>query len=188
MDYDFSYPIMSSLRYLFWLLHMLLVAMEWSHLLLREVVGSENGPFCCCLEVIGSAQHIFVRVTLTLTFDLWPRHSNSSKRATKHVFHVNLVQILSLVPEIFDSQAKERRTKKSQTVLKTEPHTQFTACCNDSTCWSVVNVMCCFKWRVFCAGRDAFRVAASSSPDRSAPGLWVLLYCELFNTWPSNLT
>jgi len=39
---------------------MLLVAMEWSHLLLREVVGSENGPFCCCLEVIGSAQHIFV--------------------------------------------------------------------------------------------------------------------------------
>jgi len=43
---------------------------------------------------------------VTLTFDLWPWHSNSSERGTKHVLPVNLAQIRSAVPEIFDAQTK----------------------------------------------------------------------------------
>jgi len=39
--------------------------------------------------------------------DLWPWHSNSSERATKHVFLVNLAQIRSAVPEIFHTQTKK---------------------------------------------------------------------------------
>jgi len=41
--------------------------------------------------------------------DLWPWHSNSSERGTKHVFPVNLVQIRSAVPEIFDPQAEKNK-------------------------------------------------------------------------------
>jgi len=37
--------------------------------------------------------------------DLWP----SSERGTKHVFHVNLAQIRSVVPKIFDSQTKKNK-------------------------------------------------------------------------------
>jgi len=57
---------------------------------------------------------------VTLTFDLWPWHSNSSERSTKHVFPMNLAQIRSSVPDISHAQ-----TKKSQTapkVPKTEPY------------------------------------------------------------------
>ena len=35
---------------------------------------------------------------VTVTFDLWPWHSNSSERRTKHVFRVNLAQIRSAGP------------------------------------------------------------------------------------------
>jgi len=35
-------------------------------------------------------------------------------QGTKHVFHVNLVQIHSVIPKLFDT-----KTKKSQTALKT---------------------------------------------------------------------
>jgi len=38
---------------------------------------------------------------------------------TKHVFPVNLAQLRSAVPEIFDSQTNK---KTSQTALKTEPY------------------------------------------------------------------
>ena len=38
--------------------------------------------------------------------DLWPWPSDSSKRGTKHVFHVNLAQIHSAVPGIFHTQTK----------------------------------------------------------------------------------
>jgi len=40
--------------------------------------------------------------------DLWA--SNSSKRQTKHVFCVNLVQICSAVPEIFHTKTKKPQT------------------------------------------------------------------------------
>ena len=52
---------------------------------------------------------------VTLTFYLWPWHSNSSERGTKqeHVFPVNLAQIRSAVPEIglFDLQTKHEWTR-----------------------------------------------------------------------------
>ena len=44
---------------------------------------------------------------VTLTFDLWPWPSKSSKRGTRHVFPVNLAQIRSAVPEIFCTQTKQ---------------------------------------------------------------------------------
>jgi len=37
----------------------------------------------------------------------WPWPSNLSKQGTKHIFHVNLVQIRSAVPKIFHTQTKE---------------------------------------------------------------------------------
>jgi len=40
--------------------------------------------------------------------DLWP--SNSSERGTKHVFHVNLAPICSVVLEIFHTQTKKTQT------------------------------------------------------------------------------
>jgi len=39
--------------------------------------------------------------------DLWPWHSNSSQRGTKHVFHVNVAEIRLAVPEIFHTQIKK---------------------------------------------------------------------------------
>jgi len=54
--------------------------------------------------------------------DLWPWHSNSSKQETKHVLSVNLAQMCSAVPEIFDAQTKWKKMKKSQTLLKIEPY------------------------------------------------------------------
>ena len=62
--------------------------------------------------VMGVHSEFFVLVTLT--FDLWPWHSNSSKRWTKHVFTVNLAQIRSAVPEIFDPQAKNKVTDSAK--------------------------------------------------------------------------
>jgi len=43
--------------------------------------------------------------------DLWPWHSNSSERGTKHIFPVNLAQIRSAVPEIFYSQTNKKKQK-----------------------------------------------------------------------------
>jgi len=43
--------------------------------------------------------------------DLWPWHSNSSERG--NVFPVNLVQIRSAVPEIFDSHTKNEKVTDS---------------------------------------------------------------------------
>ena len=42
--------------------------------------------------------------------DLWPWHSDWSKWGTKHIFHVNLAQIRSVVPEIFHTQTKKPPT------------------------------------------------------------------------------
>jgi len=57
---------------------------------------------------------------VTLTFDIWPWHSYSSERGTKHFFPVNLTQIRSAIPEvsIFHTQTN----KNWQTAPKTEPH------------------------------------------------------------------
>jgi len=52
----------------------------------------------------------------------WPWPSNATERGTKHVFPVNLVQILSAVPEIFDTEIR-----KSQTTPKRQNFAQFTA-------------------------------------------------------------
>jgi len=66
--------------------------------------------------------------------DLWPWHSNSFERGTKHVFPVNLAQIRSAVPEIFDSQTKKKTNHRA---LKQNLTVQFTACGNN-TAGSVV--------------------------------------------------
>ena len=58
---------------------------------------------------------------VTLTFALWP--SNSSERGTKHIFHVNLAQIRSAVPEIFLTQTKNTDWRRQKQNLP-----QFTAC------------------------------------------------------------
>jgi len=48
----------------------------------------------------------------------WPWHSNSSERGSKHVFPVNLAQICSAVPEIFDAQTKKVTVSaKNRTIL-----------------------------------------------------------------------
>jgi len=78
------------------------------------------------------------RKTPCVDLDLWPWHSNSSERGTKHVFPVYLTQIRSAVPETFHTQ-----TKKSQTVPK-QNLMQFTACGNNKavngTTWDFRNL------------------------------------------------
>ena len=44
---------------------------------------------------------------VTLTFGLWPWHSRSSERGTKHAFPVNLVQIRSAVSKISEAQTRK---------------------------------------------------------------------------------
>jgi len=56
--------------------------------------------------------HFFVPGDL----DLWPWHSNSSKRRTKHVVPVNLAQIRSSVLEIFHTQKSHSAKKQRYTV------------------------------------------------------------------------
>jgi len=73
-----------------------------------------NGSVCWCVMLylqrvrsipslpgVMEVQSAFLFL-VTLTFDLWPWHSNSSERGTKHVFHVNFAQIRSAVPEILE--------------------------------------------------------------------------------------
>jgi len=59
---------------------------------------------------------------VTLTFDLWPWHSNSSQRGTKYVFSVNLVQIRSAVPEIFYTQTKKVTYSAKNRTLRSSLH------------------------------------------------------------------
>jgi len=70
--------------------------------LLRDVICSERIPFCCCRRLMVVQSTFFVPNDL----DLWPWHSNSSEWETKHIFPLNLAQIRSAVPKIFDSQTK----------------------------------------------------------------------------------
>jgi len=71
----------------------------------------------CIVNCDDSAVFRFLFL-VTLAFDFWPWHSNSSERGTKHVFRVNLAQIRSAVPEIFEAQ----RHKKITDGAKKEPH------------------------------------------------------------------
>ena len=76
-------------------------------------------PNINCMQATKRAENaVFVPGDLHLW--LWP--SNLSEQGTKHVFHVNLAQIRSVVPEIFHTQTKKVRRRQKQ-----EP-TQFTAC------------------------------------------------------------
>jgi len=73
-----------------------------------------NGAICCwmmSLAVYGEHLTMHCQLGWCSSFpvfvpgdlDLWPWHSNSSERATtKHIFPVNLAQIRSAVPEIFE--------------------------------------------------------------------------------------
>jgi len=56
--------------------------------------------------------------------DLWPRPSDSSKRGTKHVFHVNLAQSIQRFPGYFTHK------QKPQTAWRLRKHNlpQFAAC------------------------------------------------------------
>ena len=74
---------------------------------------------------MGMTQQFFV-LFVPGDRDLWPWHSNSSERGTKHVFTVNLTQIRSSIPEIFEWQQKTKNNNKtkSQTALKTEPYSR----------------------------------------------------------------
>jgi len=58
---------------------------------------------------------------------LWPWPSDSSERGTKHVFHVNLVQIRSAV-HMFHSQTKTTDWRRQKQNLP-----QFSACGNNCT-------------------------------------------------------
>jgi len=99
-----------------------------------QCVMQQNGPFRRCPGGNGSVQRL-VSWSLTSLFstnmaisetrvysaffvpgdiDLWPWHSNLSERGTKHVLHVNLAQIRSAVPEIFDSQTKKQTKKQTK--------------------------------------------------------------------------
>jgi len=92
-----------------------------------------NGVVCCwmtsfaaygvrdalqCIVNGNDAAAFFCFVPGDLT--LWPWHSNSSKRGTKHVFLVNLGQIHSAVPETFECRTNKKT--KSHSALKTEPY------------------------------------------------------------------
>ena len=90
-----------------------------------------NGVVCCCMTwqrtsyatpalSMGITRQFFSVLSLvTLTFNLWPCHSSSSERVTKHVFKVNLAQIRSLVQETFDTHKKMKVTDgaKNRTLL-----------------------------------------------------------------------
>ena len=63
---------------------------------------------------------------VTLTFDLWPWHSNSSERGTKHAFHVNLAQIRWAVPQIFHNHAQTKSHRRRQKKQNLKNLTQLT--------------------------------------------------------------
>jgi len=90
-------------------------ATEWFRLLRDDVICSVRRT----QRLTNYNALSLERKTAYGDLDLCPRHSYSSERESKHVFPVNLTQIRSAVPEIFEAQ-----TKKSQTALKTEPSRQ----------------------------------------------------------------
>jgi len=91
---------------------------------------SHNGPVSCCTFAAYGARvtmlcqwgwlgsfHSFVPGDL----ELWPWHSNSSERGTKHVFPVISAQIRSAVPEIFEWQKKQENNTCHTTTTTPQP-------------------------------------------------------------------
>jgi len=103
---------------------------------------------------------------VTLTFELWPWHSNSSERRTKHVA-ASSVWIWRKSVQRFPICLRHKQTKKSQTALKTEPYLralkyeankdeeqcqpcQASPCVtsmpvSQSSCWLIM-IPCCWQW------------------------------------------
>ena len=69
-----------------------------------------------CLQRACSIPSLLGRWECTAHFCPW--HSNSSERRTKHIFPVNLAQIHSAVPEIFDSQTDSTKNRTWRSSLR----------------------------------------------------------------------
>ena len=81
-----------------------------------------NGPVCCWLTSFAACSAHLTRHCqwgwcssfsgfVHGDHDLWPWHSNSSDRGTKHVLRVNLAHICSVVPDILEAQKKQIETR-----------------------------------------------------------------------------
>jgi len=117
---------------------------------------------------------------VTLTFNLWPWPSNSSERGTKHVFHVNLMQIRSAIFEIFIHKQKTdwRRHKQN---LPPSPRAVIIPNLNVTKCliWnftvyrhchiSVVSISCLLKKPCW--------------SDNLVCGRCLVLYCVEWHVW-----
>jgi len=77
-----------------------LSATEWSRLLLNAIICSERIPFRRCQGVMGVHSTFLSLVTYDL--DIQTRPSKGP-----NIFPVNLAQMHSAIPEIFDSQTKK---------------------------------------------------------------------------------
>jgi len=85
-----------------------LAATEWSHLLLHDLVCRECGPLRRCWGVLG------VQFFVPGDLDLWPWHSNLSEWGTKHVFPVNLAQVVQWLPRYLIHKQKKQRSHSSK--------------------------------------------------------------------------
>jgi len=79
-------------------------ATEWSRRPMRDVICSERILLCRCQGVME-----VTRFFVPGEHDLWPW--SSPEQGTKHVSPVNLAQIRSAIPEIFDAQTKNETTR-----------------------------------------------------------------------------
>jgi len=153
-------------------------AAAWRYLQRTRSIPSLRGG------VMGVHSAFFVSGDL----GLWPLHSNSSERGTQHVFPVNLAQIRTAVPEIFHSQTKWKKWKKSQTALKQNP-TEFTACGKktgwfSAASWYRTSCARCQKW----CGLGVRSVHAYSPAYRTAAGRTYVSHSTNQFHWPPACT
>jgi len=87
-------------------------ATQWCRLLLRAAYGLQRTPHLTMHCQWGSLSSFSFFVSGDL--DLWPWHSNSSERGSKHVFQVNLAQIRLAVPEIFHSYTNKEKSHRQR--------------------------------------------------------------------------
>jgi len=100
--------------------------------------GSDGMEHVRCLPVVMAANSAFLSL-VTLTFDLWHWHSISTERGTKHVFPVNLAQIRSAVPDIFDSETNKKHKCVSRLARRIPHHTALSnAAARNSQCLPTV--------------------------------------------------
>jgi len=91
--------------------------------------------------------------------DLWPWHSNSSERGTKHVFRVNLRKFVQRFPRYFihkQTKTKSHRQRQKQNL------TQFTACGN-------------YRWPAYLARWFILTLSRSSSKVKVVGQSWPAL-------------